>query len=1041
MAEPARKLDDDDRKLSALERAHNQWGLPDSGPGDSEGESEAVQEEKSGLDKAKDRWGEADVVDGDKGKDKGENPDDDKSGNEFNYHNEGGKSKQQKRRIRGWGGMSSGKKWAVGGGAVAGIVVSIGLAITAFIPNLVGQQLRDYLLNKAGELQSYQSRKYRRTHFNKMSDMFSRDGRRGGKVIAEMERRGYKFSFDRNGPNPNRITEIHRPGTGTRPGTGISGADMADEMETFMDNRYLMSLSGRWKSNRMKAFYKRYGISTASPTRVHASADLDDPDRTMRKRAAGAILTDDYDPEITGRRNPADASTDAEADRIRAENAELEEIADNDGAFGAAKRQALDGDNLSEVGDDAAKAAAEIDAGFGERVFSIAKSGKRSIGGIIRSFSLLGTGDQICTLRNRLRFAITAGRTYRAIALTKTAALFITAAGSARTGWSNSKLVNSLFKRVTKPDSNGASFGSSTVLQRIVRGTFSKSRNADAKTGFGVDGKLTGVYGGIHNTVEKTVGCSVYQNPVAQVGEGILSVGISIFSFGLGGAAKTGAQQAAKVTISNLVRAAISRAVLKSVAKSVIIGLVANLTIDHFMNMAQMYAEKTMTMPSTSQELGKDLADKAFAGAEVLQTQRALEAGQVPATEDNYVLAYQDFMDHKAEERKHQSVFARVFDIHNLDSMASQVMWSMPMTMGQYFSSIGNMFSSIPSLVAGLPSTTLAMAGTPFGMTAHAQDADQVAWDTYTVDSGNDNDGTRLATGASGALLTYVPDQILAIDPVENIQYLKDEGHIDPNTEEPISSQFTGHLENCVYTTDLYSTIEHGDPNTPQDDCLARLEITRRFKAYLAWKDMQDSFDAAALPEEIVSENGSTATNGQIDCSSAVGNQKIVCAAKNYLGIKYSNNGSPALNGGADAASWLSSNPSKASQAGVGIDCSGFTNLALYTAFNYKTTAGCSGAYVSGGDSNIVEVSLDDLRPGDFLTVSRVCNSPGASGHIGIYVGRNPDGSIITLESAGGRNRDGQRESGYYEKEASSLGGYWKYAARYVGPGSGASAQ
>ena len=146
----------------------------------------------------------------------------------------------------------------------------------------------------------------------------------------------------------------------------------------------------------------------------------------------------------------------------------------------------------------------------------------------------------------------------------------------------------------------------------------------------------------------------------------------------------------------------------------------------------------------------------------------------------------------------------------------------------------------------------------------------------------------------------------------------------------------------------------------------------------------------------------------------------------------------PGLRGGANPATWLQNRV-------VGgpndfIDCSGYTKLSLYVAYNYQTTAGCSGSYakdsngdgLADADPNLMIVPLNQLQPGDFLTISLVCNSETTPGHIAIYVETLPNGKIKTLESTAGKDANGKILSGYREREAN----YFPYASRYIGPGS-----
>ena len=200
------------------------------------------------------------------------------------------------------------------------------------------------------------------------------------------------------------------------------------------------------------------------------------------------------------------------------------------------------------------------------------------------------------------------------------------------------------------------------------------------------------------------------------------------------------------------------------------------------------------------------------------------------------------------------------------------------------------------------------------------------------------------------------------------------------------------------------------------------------------------------------SQGGASAA---VDCSAAVGNEKIVCAARNYPEIRYAfstaekrianwqvDDEQYAMRGGNNPEAWLkkmNNDISFIQQKGL-IECSGYATVSLFVAFGYRTTAGCSGGFTSGQDKNIVRIQLSEVRPGDFLTIGNTCQTETTPGHIAIFAGFNSDGTFNTYESSAGKNAKGEKKSGLYIHPKQKLGGSgvhdFKYAARYVGPGS-----
>ncbi|NDC96316.1 SGNH/GDSL hydrolase family protein, partial [bacterium] len=190
-----------------------------------------------------------------------------------------------------------------------------------------------------------------------------------------------------------------------------------------------------------------------------------------------------------------------------------------------------------------------------------------------------------------------------------------------------------------------------------------------------------------------------------------------------------------------------------------------------------------------------------------------------------------------------------------------------------------------------------------------------------------------------------------------------------------------------------------------------------------------------------------------VNCNAAIGNQKIVCAAERFQGAKYAYTsvakinkayslgitGMPsAMRGGGDPETWI--NTRVPGGANDFIECSGFAKTALFAAYSYKTPAGCSAQFTNDSnkdgfadaDKNLKIIPLDQIQPGDFLTISTNCQTDTTPGHVAIFVGKTSRGSMKTIESSAGRNLEGKILSGYYERPS----GYYLYASRYVGQGS-----
>jgi hypothetical protein len=381
------------------------------------------------------------------------------------------------------------------------------------------------------------------------------------------------------------------------------------------------------------------------------------------------------------------------------------------------------------------------------------------------------------------------------------------------------------------------------------------------------------------------------------------------------------------------------------------------------------------------------------------------------------------------QERASMSFTERYFDVSNTDSLAAQTLGKVstfsPSKVSSYLGSFGNFLTNI----------------LPFlGPQADAQASDRETLSEIT---------------------TYdFPPQCLELEPLD----LTPPSGLT-NADDLTNAEGQPFIDSSLLTLELlgnsdqfwqkvYERVGDNDTDPVTVEQIYNCEtLEQRVRGSLGYTSGYTK-DGGLEDGVVVTSSQSQNNNTPINCASATGNALIVCAAQQYVGIRYSNgstrwnsewgvsNTNNRLNGGANAEIFLSRNGNSITTLvnEAFIDCSGYTNLSLFVAFGYKTTAGCSGYYtrdnnndgLSDSDRNLRIVSMDSLQPGDFLTVSNVCNQAGQAGHIGIYVSTLPNGNLRTLESSAGRNSTDQtKTSGFYERSPD----YFKYASRYVGPG------
>ncbi len=742
--------------------------------------------------------------------------------------------------------LGSGKS-RVAAGIITGVVVGGGIFGFLQAPNLAINHLRELLLTKVSQLQNHHTLKYRRKTIHKVGDLFTKDGRRGGKIIAEMERRGYKFSFDSSG----RMAGITLPdGRSSIPAAGI-----ADHLNDYLEVAHPLRTS-KWKTRRMEAFYNRYKV-TRRPVVVRVDGDPEDPERAVNKKMFQDVYGEDVTVDPRGRIEGQEGETDEQAAAREQANAENESLARGDGSLEDLKQKLRDGTPIEELTPDEQNLL-RIGAGIDDELLELAERGfTGSISGKVFDgfksvFSTTDILDKICTVKNRMTAIQVAARHFRALSMLRYASSFVKAADKTRAGKLSPgsidpKMMNALLKRTTAVDANGNSLGASPGFAYILKGKFSKSKNDAFKGSFGVDGKLTGFPKAMQDSTSHFPGmskCGIIQNPITQVGAAVVELGIGIFTGGTSKAATEGAKTTATVLIKDALRNLLTKQTAKQVAKSVLI----EISFEGMMALTQMYAEKSMAISFSGQEKGGELGDILGGGAGTLNKQRSFQGGLVPATSSEYEEANRQYVTYRKEQLKSENFATRMFDYENTDSLAFQAMSTFataPLSLEGLRSTTANNFGSLLGKLFNAPSL---LANSAMSQSAYAQSPDEVTHETYTTSG-----GAQLATDPAGNLLPIMRSDIESIDPITNIDELVSSNDINSESLEPSSERFIEHIKNCVEEVDTITTLDKEDQTDPKYDCLASQPITKKFKAHLAYIDMLDGLDAILLSDEISS--------------------------------------------------------------------------------------------------------------------------------------------------------------------------------------------
>lgn len=740
-------------------------------------------------------------------------------------------------------------------GGFGGGIATLLVGFAAIFPGLVPQYFGN-LMDQMGEIQTNEAIRYRRTKLARVSDVFTADGRRGSAIIRDMEADGYRFFFD-DPDDRNAITGITTPDSPDDPSrivnnTTDGGVDL--EIRSFIENEYRFSRFQSWYDSRTNALYDRFKVKRAPVNLATNDAGLD-PDKTIANELRTGTNQDDVD--LALRVEGDESLTDEERQQLLEDSAP--DADSND--FVDIQRTAQEGDDyrgsdLHRINESLLTAPDQEAVELAER---IAKN-SFSIGGLIKGFAIgaaADLGDKACIVQNRLQAAVTGARTVKAATQLRHSALVRGAIDGERASLANSGLTNALFSNFTRPDTTGSTSGMSPVLAYAQNGAFSQAANDLARPSYAIDGQLSGVWADVQSIVSSLFfitpsSCKIIQNPITQIGAGVLEGVVGFFS---GGSARAGSQltkQAVKDAASGVFTRAFARQTGRNLGKTATV----EASFEGTMILMQMYAQRNIKNVVSGFESGALFTSMSLTGAGTLHKQRGLNAGLVPTFASRYSVVHEEYLAQKKEELKNKSFFTRIFDVTDPDSLAFKTVPMVPM--------------SGESAVAQLQSSSRTFAASPFSFgnditngvanivsgEAYAQDSDLIAFDTYETTEGRYS-GEEFATDPGGNLLLTHDPAIEAIDPIDNRTVLIAGGHIDAE-DVPISSQFTGHIENCVDNVDTISMLEKaGDSLSPEDDCMAELPLTKQFKAHLAWLDLNDTLDANLFPQELDTTTGS----------------------------------------------------------------------------------------------------------------------------------------------------------------------------------------
>ena len=740
-------------------------------------------------------------------------------------------------------------------GATAVIAIMLAVAsapgmILAHISNLITD-------NPASRNSQLMQSEYRRTNINKLSDLFSKEGRRGGAIIAEMQRAGYTFSFDKDGKTILGITKAGE-------NLSVRNADGAVEkiMGDYMEKKHpVLSRSATWRNSRMEALEKRFGVDRTSG--VIAKEGLEDAAKATNQRIFN-IVNGELDSNGTPRVQVAD-NKDASDTQKASDQAQKDILQTSDDEAIKTAKQLAEGVEEKSAGILAAAGAEASEGVVGDAMAAAVKaelskgvlsSATDTIKGAISATDVPTT---LCNINKKIRYVTIAARATRDAKMLRYAYDFVAADDGQRKGEAASGLVREYIKRTLTKDNTGTYFGSTTGYSSMATGKYSLSKNKATRNHISVTGDVGGLLAGVKDLTSKVPLCSVWSNTAATLGINIGLNAITLFSGGTFKVAERGVVETIKLGAQTAIKNALTKSFVRRIAIDAAVGTIIQSGLDGIVAYVGIYAQKTLLFEFTGQERGGTLSMPLAGGAGSIRFRKDSLAGMVPASPRAYSQAHNEYLAFEKERIKTLSVFDKYLSLSSPDSLAYKTFDTVAFNSGL----MDGVTSSSISNVAKIPSQFISSLKTltqPFFTLAGADevDPDIVSFEPYTIQGTSDT----VAVDIAGNMLSTYPKSVLNIDHVENKIFLKTttiQGgpFIDTNGE-PIGV-FAQHIENCAYG-DVYTTLENNpDTTDPALDCLAKLTITQRFKAYMAYQNM-DSITTGQLDPESVATSSQVAS-------------------------------------------------------------------------------------------------------------------------------------------------------------------------------------
>lgn len=666
---------------------------------------------------------------------------------------------------------------------------------------------------------------------------------RSSRLLDDMRARGFQVEVhtDANGRFSGRLQSINGNNVNIENGqafrdTWRSRAAGRTEIRKFFDDSY-PDKSAFWRARKSRDVYQRYRLGSLRGN-WFADASVRQASN-IRMKLRQALYGESRNASPTGvRSETTTAGQDADG------NATNNPV-DTSSEFGqqaTERRQTLlSTDEIFRKPDpgDVARRAAAAAAQPG----TVARAGARSLS----IFGALGTA---CDAKRVLNTIVVGSRILRSGALAAYATAFLSVADITLTGDLDAQDVGAFtdLLRRENPVTGRAFFGSgSWQWASTGQGTV----NGDIRSEYSVGGGLTGTLGDLNNTVDGLllgqVGrCNIVNNVFVQIAGGVVGA-VAAFFTGGGSAAAQIALGAA---------AAVAFAIIEAIAVPMIIDMVAG-TVIH------------------GDEYGDEIAAAVVSGYVGLLGLQGTNHGFKPVTNTQLAVLTKERDRNIAAQQADMSIFERYLSPKNHRSLTSTAAIYMPTSLKSGLSTLSNLLLNPLSLVAS-----------PMGVIT--SDNSYVA--AQGVDGGQCQDedivNHNLASDPFCNLIYAQDIPTLAVDPVENLGWMIDNGYVDEDgapTNSENGQSYREYLDKCVNLFDVIHDKEDEYSSEFTDECYTsnivahadgRLEelseedhLARQSKVY----DFDDLYVAYAIQDGDFDPTQNYAESGKVYAQGSTG--------------------------------------------------------------------------------------------------------------------------------------------------------------------------